>query len=121
MLCQVHHTFQPIQSDLCDVLTLENVKSGCFSGDLFRERESFFFLIEHRETHDFLQRQADQAAQGEQAALSKICEAEYHTRLLLEVQKKSLSEARSEVNLQESRVESADRALRESRPQVDRT
>ena len=88
--------------------------------DVFRSlipRESEFFF-EHRETHDFLQWQADQAAQGEQAALSKICEAEYHTRLPLEEQKKPLSEARSEMNLQESRVESADRALRESRPQV---
>ena len=72
----------------------------------------------HRETHDFHRWQAEQAAQGEQAALTKISEAEYHTRLLLEEQKKPLSEARSEMNLQESRVESADKALRESRPQV---
>ena len=62
-------------------------------------RESEFFF-ERRETHDFLRWQADQAAQGEQAALTKISEAEYHTRLLLEEQKKPLwSEARSEMNL----------------------
>ena len=73
-------------------------------------RESEFFFTERRETHDFLQWQADQASQGEQAALTKISEAEYHTRLLLEEQKKPLSEARSETNMQESRVESADRA-----------
>ena len=98
-----------------NALTLENVKSGCFSGVLFREGVSFFFG--HRETHDFLQWQANQVSQGEQAALTKISEAEYRMKLLLEEQK-PLSEARSEMNLQESRVESADRVLRESRPQV---
>ena len=118
MLCQVHHTFQPIQSDLWRCThTGECQVWMFFSGVLFRERVREFFFWASR-THDFLQWQADQAAQGEQAALSKICEAEYHTRLPLEEQKKPLSEARSEMNLQESRVESADRALRESRPQV---
>ena len=74
------------------------------------DRRIIFIFFEHQETHDFLQMQADQASQGEQAALTKISEAEYHTRLLLEEQKKPLSEARSETNMQESRVESADRA-----------
>ena len=64
----------------------------------------------HREIHDFLELQADQAAQGEQAAPSKLCEKEFHARLLLEEQQKHLlSEARSEMNVQESRVERADR------------
>ena len=77
----------------------------------YSERESEVFFTGCRETHDFLQWQTDQAAQGEQAALTKISEAEYHTRLLVEEQKKPLlSEARSEMNMQESRVESADRA-----------
>ena len=59
------------------------------------------------------------AAQGENTALSKLSEAEYHTRLLLEEQKNHVfSEARSELNLQEERVESAGRALHESHLQL---
>ena len=65
---------------------------------------------------DFLELRADHAAQGENAALSKLSEA-YHTRLLLEEQKNhTLSDARSELHMQELRVESADRALLEIRP-----
>ena len=68
---------------------------------------------------DLLALQADHAAQGEQAARSKLSEAEYHTRLLLEAQRNhQLSEARSELNMQELRLESADRALRESDLQI---
>ena len=88
-------------------LRKSSLDTNVFRSLILRESEFFF---EHRETHDFLQWQADQASQGEQAALTKISEAEYHTRLLLEEQKKPLSEARSETNMQESRVESADRA-----------
>ena len=45
----------------------------------------------------------------------RLSETEYHSRLLPEEQKNHmLSEARSELNLQELRVESADRALHES-------
>ena len=110
MLCQVHHTFQPIQSDLWRCTHTGESQVWMFFQESYSERESEVFFTERRETHDFLQWQADQAAQGEQAALTKICEAEYHTRLLLEEQKKPLSEARSEMNMQESSVESADRA-----------
>ena len=117
MLCQVHHTSQPTQSDLWQCIHAGECQVWMLFKSLIpKERVRFFF--EHRETHDFLEWQADQASQGEQAALTKISEAEYRTRLLLEEQKKPLSEARSEMNLQESRVESADRVLRESRPQV---
>ena len=45
------------------------------TGVVFLERESIF--TEHREVVDFLDLRADQAAQGEQAALSKLSEAEY--------------------------------------------
>ena len=72
-------------------------------------------LYEHRENRDFFDLRADQAAQGEKAALSRLSEAEYHTRLLLEEQKnRKLSEARSELNMQELRFETADRALQDS-------
>ena len=58
---------------------------------------------------------ADQAAPGQKVSLSKLSEAEYHTRMFLEEQKGySLSEARSELNLQELKVKNADRALQES-------
>ena len=95
------------------MLTHERVKSRrkCFTGVLSRERERTF--TGHREIHVFLETQADHVARGEQAALSKLSETEYHTRLFLEEPKNHLlSETRSEMNMQESRVESADRALR---------
>ena len=100
----------PVQSDLAmySHRRKSSLDANVFPGVSFRERVRFF--TERRETLDFLQWQADQAAQEEQPALTKISEAEYHTRLLLEEQKKPLSEVRSEMNMQESRVESADRA-----------
>ena len=81
-----------------------------------REREREKILTEHREISDFLELRANHASQGEQKkALSRLSEAEYHTRLLLEEQKNHiLSEARSELNMQELRVESADMAFHES-------
>ena len=64
------------------------------------ERERI--LPEHREIRDFPDLRADQAAQGEQAALSKLSEAEHHTRILLEEHRNQiLSEARSEMNVYE--------------------
>ena len=81
------------------------------------ERERIF--SEQREIPDFLELRADHAAQGEQAAPSKLSEAECRTRLLLEEQKNHiLIEARSEMKRQGLRVESADRALRESSFQI---
>ena len=62
-------------------------------------------LSERRKILDFLELGADHAAQQEKAALSRLSEAKYHTKLLLEGQKnKTLSEARAELNMQESRV-----------------
>ena len=100
-----------------DVLTQEEVESRSkkFTGVLFER-----IFTEHREVLDFLELRADQAAQGEQAALSKLSEAEYHTRLLLEEQRNQiLSEARSEINMHELRVESADMAHCESNLQIN--
>ena len=57
--------------------------------------------------------------QIEQAAQSKLSEAENQTRLHHEEQRnRILSEARSEMKLQELRVESAGMALRESNQQI---
>ena len=55
------------------------------------------------------------AAQGEQETLSKLSEAEYHTRALLEEQRHQLlSEAKSEIRKQWSRAELADLAMCET-------
>ena len=65
----------------------------------YSERKRTF--AEHREVPDFLELRADKAAQEEQTALSKLADAEYHTRLLLEEQRNQrLSQARSEINIQ---------------------
>ena len=53
--------------------------------------------------------QLDRAPQGEQEALSKLSEAEFHSRILLEERRNHLlSEAKFEVLLQERRAERAD-------------
>ena len=76
-------------------------------------------FAEHRDVRDILELRADHAAQGELAPLSELSEADNHTRSLLEEQKNHiLSEARSEINMQELRVERADRALREPGLQI---
>ena len=53
---------------------------------------------------DFLEMRADHAAQQEKVALSRLSEAKYHTKLLLEGQKnKTLSEARAELKWNSAR------------------
>ena len=80
----------------------------------YSERERERIPTEHREIRDVVEMRADHAAQGENAALSKPSEAENHTRLLLgEQENHILSEARSELNMQELRVR-ADGALHEA-------
>ena len=75
--------------------------------------------MEHQEVRDYLTLRGDKAAEGEEAASSKLSEAKYHTILLLEEQRNQiLSEARSEMNMQELMPGSADMALRESHRQV---
>ena len=91
-------------------------RMSSFFRSLIPRESEFFFLSIEKPTIFFWQ--ADQASQGEQTAPTKISEAEYRTRCFLKNKKKPLSEARSEMNLQESRVESADKVLRKSRPQV---
>ena len=70
-------------------------------------------FAEHRDVRDVLELRADHAAQGELAPLSELSEADNHTRSLLEEQKN-----RSKMNMQELRVERADRALRELSLQI---
>ena len=50
--------------------------------ELSSEKERI--LSEHRDIRDFFERRPDHAVRGEKVALSKLSEAEYHTRLLLE-------------------------------------
>ena len=64
----------------------------------------------------FLELRAGHAAQGEQASsIKNFPKRKYHTLLLFVEEQKNhiLSEARSEINVQQLRVESADRALRQ--------
>ena len=69
---------------------------------------------EHQEVRVRLEFRADEAAEGEKAALSRLPEAEFHTRLLLEEQRhQTLPEARSDMNMQELKTESADMTLRD--------
>ena len=92
-------------------------RSGRDLNDLqesYSEREREENLSEHREIRDFLELPADHV-QGEKAAVSRLSKSKNHTRLLLEEQKSHiLSEARSELYMQELWVESADRVLHES-------
>ena len=71
-------------------------------GSLIQKENGFFLSIE--KIRDFLELRADHAAQGENVALSRLSEAEYQTKLLLQEQKSHLlSEARSELDMQELR------------------
>ena len=79
----------------------------------FSERERTF--TKHQEVRDHLKLRAEKEAEGAEAASSKLSEAGYHAKLLLEEQRNHmLCEARSEMNVQERKKESAEMALRES-------
>ena len=74
-------------------------------------------LCEHREIFDFLEVRADQAARGE-----KGCSITVRSRISYELEEHKdylQSEAQSDLDMQESRVASADRALRESGMQLE--
>ena len=121
ILSHVHHTLQPLQGEMWRRTHTKQsqVEINMFFQESCSETERQRICIEHREIRDFLELQADYAAQGVQAPLSKLSKAEYHTMLLLEEQKDQLlSEARFEMNMQELRFESADRAVRESSLQI---
>ena len=97
-----------------DVLQQENIDwTQLLCRSLNSERERI--LYEHREIRNLLELRADQASRGDEVALSRLSGAECHTRVLLEQQKDYLlSGARSELDMQELRIESADRALQDS-------
>ena len=72
-------------------------------------------LSGHRDSLNFLEMQADRAVRGERVAQTKLSDAQYHTRRLLEEQKNYLlSGAQSDLDKQELRVQCADSALHES-------
>ena len=74
---------------------------------------------ERQEVRDHLRFREDEAAEGEDAALSRLSGAEHHTRLLFEEQRNQiLSDTRSEMDMQELRSEKADMVLRESNRQI---
>ena len=75
-------------------------------------RERIF--AEDQEVRDCRELRADKAAEGEEAASARLSEVEHHTRSFLEGQRNQiLSDARSEMSLQELKTECADMAFRE--------
>ena len=96
------------------MLKQEKIKSRlkCCAREPYSETERI--LSEHRDIRDFFEMRADQAARREKVAPPKLSGAEYNAGFLLEEQKDCLlSEARTELEMQELRVENADRALKE--------
>ena len=68
---------------------------------------------------DFMEFRANQGVEGEQEALSRLSESEFHAGSLVERQSdQMLSEAKSEMIMQESRAERSDDVIRESNRQI---
>ena len=89
ILCHAHHTV-PVTGKPVAMCSHKRKSSR----DPKRLQESYSaretVFGEHREVRDYLELRTDEAAEGEQAALAKLLEAEYHhTRLLLEEHKES--------------------------------
>ena len=79
------------------------------------ERERI--LSEHRELRDFLELPADQTAQGEKSCSIKTLKRDIMRGCFLRNKKIIYClEAQPELDMQELRIENADRALQESRP-----
>ena len=115
VLRHVHHPFVPVWEDpwRCSQTTENRVETQLFCRSLFQKEKRI--LSEHQEIRDHLKLRAGQAARGDKVLPSRLSVAEYHTRLLLgEPKNHTLSEARSELDMQELRVESAATALQES-------
>ena len=98
----------------CAHIPQEKIKSRfkCLAGVLFRERKESFWTSRNPRFPWITSWSC--CSRRKRATLSRLTEAAYHTRMLLDEQKKpTMSEARSELNMQELRVESVDRALHE--------
>ena len=121
ILCQVHHTFQA-RANLWRCTPTNGNRADThkvYRSLIQREKEyspsiNMFWI--------FLNYEQIKPPKESTAPSSKLSEAEYHTRLLLEEQRNQiLSEARSEMNVQEflkKKKKSADMVLRESNRQI---
>ena len=99
--CQVHHVSDPVQGNLRQC---SHKKEGQAENLIPREGD----FAEHQKVRELVEVRANRAAQGEQEALSKLSETEYHTRILLGKQRNQiLSETKFELLLQETRAEHA--------------
>ena len=106
-MCKVRRIFQPVQGNLwrCTHTRESQVEIQKYYRTLFRERKG-------RTT-------SRSRCRRRTAAPSKLSDAKYHTIILLEEQRnRRLSEARSQMDVQELTVGSADMALRESSLQI---
>ena len=109
-LRRIHLTFRA-QGDLLQHTHTRTVQETRLASERTRP--------EQQEVRDVQKFRSQDAIEGEQAALSKHSEAEFHTGLLLEEQRIQIfSEAKSGRNMQESRSERADCAIRELNRQI---
>ena len=89
----------------CSQTTENRVETQLLCRSLVQKEKRI--LSEHQEISDHVELRAGQAARGDKVPPSRLSVAEYHTRLLLgEPKNHTLSEARSELDMQELRVES---------------
>ena len=116
VLSPVHHTFVPVRRETRgDVLTQEKIKlrfNYCAVASFRKSR----ILSEHRDIREFLELcELIKLPEEKKLLYQDSLKREYHTRLSFEEQKNHLlSEARFELDMQELRVDIADRALQES-------
>ena len=102
MLCQAHHTFEPLQGALRRCThTRESQAEICVFYRTLIPRE-WGSLLGIEKSAFFLWIASISCRPRRAGILSKLSEAEHHTSLLLEVQKNLLlSQARSEMNIQQ--------------------
>ena len=100
--CKVHHFSDRVRGNLH---WSSHTKESQAESFIPTQRE---FFGERQQVQGLLEIRANQAARGEQGALSKLSEAEYHTRILLDEQRNQiLSEVKFEILLQETGAEHA--------------
>ena len=101
--CQVHHSSDRARGNLHRSSHTQESQAKSF---IPTQGEGVFG--EHQQVQELLEIRCNQAARGEQEALSRLSEAEYHAGVLFEEQRSHiLSEARFEILLLETRAKHA--------------
>ena len=118
-LRHVHHPSLPVRGDPCGCAhtRASEVEIQMCCRSLISDKERIF--SEHREIRDFLQLRVDHDAQGAKLLYQDSLRQNIIRDCFLRNKRFTiLSEARSGLNMQELRVESADRALHEASLQL---